>query len=119
MAPPRTRHKCNKEKELSELTTKSNKTYDAIYGNGDGKPGMKVNLALLAQQMVQVINTLTPMGTDVTDIKEFITKYKAVHDEAEKDAKRKSVTLNTIINIVIGCAAVVAIIISIKALNAG
>lgn len=116
--PPRT-HKCKKEKELTDLTVKSNKTYDAIYGNGDGQPGMKINVALLAQQMVQVINTLTPMGTDVTEIKEFITKCKAVHEEGEKNAGNKNRTVNTIINLVIGCAAVVAIIISIKALNAG
>lgn len=117
MTPPRTVHKCNKEREITDLTLKVNKMHDAYFGNGDGQPGMKVNVALLAEKMDQVAKTLGVMSPDMTMIKEYITAKKAAEDRDEKEQKKKSVNWNTFLSAIVAAAAVVALIISIKAMK--
>lgn len=119
MAPPRTVHKCNKEQEITDLTVKVNKMHDAYFGNGDGQPGMKVNVALLAERMDKVAKTLGVMSPDMTMIKEYIIAKKTEEEMDEKAEKKKSIAWNTIINAAIAITAIAAVFISIKALKGG
>jgi hypothetical protein len=69
-------HKCSKEPQIDELTRKVNKISDAIYGNSDSNPGLRIEVALLSRDVKQTLDTLTPMSRSMEEIHKFINGVK-------------------------------------------
>lgn len=75
-------HRCDKEKQINELTVKMDSLYETI--NGNGKEGMKVTVARLDERMGVVIKKLDLLSDAVVGFSEFITRFNAAEAERAK-----------------------------------
>lgn len=69
-------HTCNKEHEIDGLSRKVDGIYKTINGNDEGD-GMKVQLATVSVNLLNLVEKIGPMVDDMKEVKEFMTTYRA------------------------------------------